>query len=195
MPLDTAVALDCDLGVCKLRPWRKSDRFALTRHANDPSVAVQMMALMPYPFTDPDADRLINWATSNASVHHVAIVAGGFAVGGAGVIMGEGLYAQTADLGYWLNSRFRGKGIARRAVYAVTHHAFAQLGARRVAAYVFSHNEPSIKLLRNLGFSFEGCLREVLVRDGQPISLQMWSMLASDLPQPQFSLDAATAHP
>jgi RimJ/RimL family protein N-acetyltransferase len=70
------------------------------------------------------------------------------------------LVHRRAEIGYALGHGFWGKGLARDAVIAVIHFAFESLDLHRIEADVDPRNARSLKLLEQLGFRQEGCLRE-----------------------------------
>jgi len=63
------------------------------------------------------------------------------------------------DIGYSLLPEFRGCGYALEAASAVMTHARDQLGLSQLKAIVSQDNAPSVRLLENLGMSFERVLR------------------------------------
>ncbi|NJM06176.1 GNAT family N-acetyltransferase [Candidatus Gracilibacteria bacterium] len=65
-----------------------------------------------------------------------------------------------AELGYELGRTFWGRGLMREALLPVLGYAFTTLRLNRVEAVVDEDNERSKDLLRQLGFSYEGCLRK-----------------------------------
>jgi RimJ/RimL family protein N-acetyltransferase len=74
----------------------------------------------------------------------------------------------TAEIGYGVGARFRGRGLGTRAVALLVDRAFAQTGLRRLTALVHATNEPSPRLLARLGFVREGLLREHFLLQGEP---------------------------
>ncbi|MGH6782177.1 MAG: GNAT family N-acetyltransferase [Sphingomonadaceae bacterium] len=64
------------------------------------------------------------------------------------------------ELGYILRRAAWGRGYAREAVHAIISHGFSAMGLRRIFADVDPENEPSVRLLTDLGFQREGHLRE-----------------------------------
>jgi [ribosomal protein S5]-alanine N-acetyltransferase len=72
-----------------------------------------------------------------------------------------------AEIGYALAQRFWGKGLARDAVTAVIDFAFGELDLHRIEADVDPRNTRSLKLLEQLGFQKEGCLRERYMVNGE----------------------------
>ena len=69
-------------------------------------------------------------------------------------------------IGYWVYSRYSGRGIATVACALGVDHAFARVGMHRVTATYLPDNPVSGKVLANVGFREEGYLRENLHIDG-----------------------------
>lgn len=90
----------------------------------------------------------------------VALKKSDVAIGTAGILKRD--YLDHADLGYAVLLKYRGMGYAFEATTAVMAHARKQLGLTKILASVDPENEPSIKLLLKLGFTFE--------RMSQPLS-------------------------
>lgn len=102
------------------------------------------------------------------------------------VIAAVGIYdhddeADSAELGYWLQPAHWGQGWMDQALRQWLPSAFAQLGLHSVVAYVEPQNAASTRLLARLGFCHEGLLRDCSKREGQYVSLQRHSLLASEL--------------
>ncbi len=70
-------------------------------------------------------------------------------------------------IGYWVYSRFSGRGIATVACALGVDHAFARVGMHRVTATYLPDNPASGKVLTNAGFRTEGYLKENLHIDGR----------------------------
>lgn len=68
---------------------------------------------------------------------------------------------ERAEIGYNLNSdQYKGKGIMTEALKTVVKYGFEQMGLNRIEALIAPHNEPSLRLVQNLGFVKEGHLRQ-----------------------------------
>ena len=65
-----------------------------------------------------------------------------------------------AETGYELNRAVWGKGIMLEAMIAILTYGFADLHLHRVEAIIDDLNERSKSLLRRLGFTYEGNLRQ-----------------------------------
>lgn len=88
-------------------------------------------------------------------------------IGMAGLLNRETL--DTVDLGYAFLSEHFGKGYAFEVTSAIMTYARVHLGCRKIAAVVHANNEPSIRLLRKLGFCYERMVR--LADDQEEIQL------------------------
>ena len=68
-------------------------------------------------------------------------------------------YNGSAELGYWLDEDFEGRGVVTRACRALIEYGTVRLGVRRFELYTAVHNERSGAVARRLGFAHEGVLR------------------------------------
>ena len=153
-------------GTGSVRAWRRDDRAALLRHANNPRVARWLSLRFPHPYTTADADAWFEFLESQAEPEGWAIDIGGEAVGGIGVRRGSGEFAHSGELGYWLGEAFWGRGIMSAAARAVVPFAMARWRLSRLTAYAASDNIGSIRVLEKAGFVREGLMRARAVRDG-----------------------------
>jgi ribosomal-protein-alanine N-acetyltransferase len=85
-------------------------------------------------------------------------------------------------LGYWIDRRVAGRGMASLAVALVCDHAFGEVGLHRVQADIRPENGPSQRLVERLGFRQEGLLRRYLDIDGDWRDHLAYALLAEDLP-------------
>ena len=78
---------------------------------------------------------------------------------------GRPAYDATAEISIYLDESVRGKGIGKK----VLEHAIQSCDAlkiKTILGYIFSHNEPSIKLFKNFGFQEWGKFPNIAVLDG-----------------------------
>lgn len=87
---------------------------------------------------------------------------------------------QCAEFGYWLLPEFWGKGMMHEAARAFLPHVYASLPLHRLLAQVEPPNHRSTRLLKRLGFQYEGLSRECERKDSHFISLENYSLLRSD---------------
>lgn len=74
--------------------------------------------------------------------------------------------ARTADLGYWVDERVAGQGIAPAAVALAVRYAFDG-GLHRVHAAIAPENVASIRVVEKLGMRLEATYRNYLDIDGE----------------------------
>jgi [ribosomal protein S5]-alanine N-acetyltransferase len=85
-------------------------------------------------------------------------------------------------IGYRVNDRFWGRGIATKAVKAMTDYLFSNIGINRIQAYVMPENIKSQNVLQRNGFLKEGIIRQGYVWKGQGlVDLILYSLLKSDM--------------
>ncbi|MHC0430295.1 GNAT family N-acetyltransferase [Streptomyces sp. O3] len=73
---------------------------------------------------------------------------------------------RTAELGYWIDAAYEGRGLVFRAATAVLDQAFGPLGIDRVELRTGPGNARSRGVARRLGFTEEGLLREAVIFPG-----------------------------
>jgi len=74
------------------------------------------------------------------------------------------------EIGYWIDSRFKGNGFMTEAVQGITEFAFSELKARRIEIRCDSLNFKSKAIPERLGFQLEGTLRnDGLAIDGSKL--------------------------
>ena len=161
---------------CVLRPWAVSDKVNLVRHANNKAVSRNLLDAFPYPYSEADAEFWFAHTSANPGLHF-AIVVGGEAVGGIGVIPQSGVASRTAHFGYWLGQDAWGKGSATAAARAMVSYAFRAFPFARLEAPVFAWNPASMRVLEKAGFTREGILRHSVTKDGELIDSVLYAKL------------------
>ena len=79
-------------------------------------------------------------------------------------------YDHTAEISIYISPGCRGKGLGKTLLAEALGNT-RQLGIKTIVGFVFSHNEPSIRLFRSFGFAEWGILPEVAEMDGREYSL------------------------
>lgn len=85
-----------------------------------------------------------------------------------------------AEIGYVLGRAHWGRGCMAEALGAVISHAFGAAGLRRLEAEVNPANTASTRLLRKLGFTQEGVLRQRWVTRGVPYDVAVFGLLSHE---------------
>ncbi len=89
----------------------------------------------------------------------------------------------SAYVGYWVDGRLAGRGIAPTAVAMLVDHAFDVLGLHRVEANVRPENAASLRVVEKLGFVREGLHRRYLHIDGDWRDHVAHALLREDVPE------------
>lgn len=63
------------------------------------------------------------------------------------------------EIGYWLSSKYRGKGIITKSVECLINYAFDRLGMEKVQIAVATKNYPSQNVCKRLGLKSEGVIK------------------------------------
>lgn len=88
--------------------------------------------------------------------------------------------ARTAELGYLVAPDARGRGVAGAMLAWMTRWAFDELGALRLELLISVDNEASKRVARRCGYTFEGVLRSLHVKQDIRQDTEMWSKLAGE---------------
>ncbi|WP_433531608.1 GNAT family N-acetyltransferase [Micromonospora sp. CA-263727] len=171
----------------RLRPFRLADIADVAASCADPLVQRYLDSL-PSPYTEADARH---WVTTGAPA---AFTAGGAAyavadratdrlLGAVGLSHPVPQRGQ-AEIGYWIASWARGRGVATAATRALSEHAFAT-GTARLELLAHVENAASQRVALAAGFRPEGVRRSAgRSADGSRRDLTVWVRLADDPPGP-----------
>jgi [ribosomal protein S5]-alanine N-acetyltransferase len=85
-----------------------------------------------------------------------------------------------AELGYWVGVPYWGHGYATEAAQAVVAYGFEHLQLNRIFAHHFKHNPASGQVLRKIGMRHQGCLRQHVLKWGQFVDLELYSVLREE---------------
>ncbi len=84
-------------------------------------------------------------------------------------------------IGYRLNDRYWGKGIATKTVKAMVEYLFDEVGINRIQAFVMPENTKSISVLQRNSFVEEGTIRQGQIWKGKGVvDLRLFSLLRTD---------------
>ncbi len=70
--------------------------------------------------------------------------------------------SKSGKVGYWMGARFTRQGYMKEAIQSLVHHAFTTVGISRIEAACVPDNNPSRRLLENVGFKYEGVAQSYL---------------------------------
>ncbi|WP_026925758.1 GNAT family N-acetyltransferase [Granulicoccus phenolivorans] len=90
--------------------------------------------------------------------------------------------AQCAQVGYWIDQRWAGRGIIPTAVAMATDYCFAVLGLHRMEVAIRPENEKSLRVVRKLGFRHEGLRPRYLHIDGEWRDHEIFALHSEEVP-------------
>ena len=125
--------------------------------------------LIDYMADSFDAERQIRWAISRKTDNKL--------IGTCGFVT---IHRRRAEIGYDLVREYWGQGIMREALDVLLAYSFETLALNRIEALVMPGNERSAHLLKHLGFTNEGTLRDYDYFKDAHQDLQMFSLLARE---------------
>jgi RimJ/RimL family protein N-acetyltransferase len=160
-----------------VRPYVLEDAEALAKYADNRAVWITLRDRFPHPYTTDDAVGFLRVATTQQPTSDFAIATADEVIGGIGLQRQSDVHRLTAEIGYWLGEPFWGRGIATRAVRAVTAWAFATTSLERLYACVFATNPASARVLSNAGYQFEGRMRRAVIKDGRVLDQLVYAAL------------------
>ena len=160
-----------------MRPYVLEDAEALAKYADNRAVWITLRDRFPHPYTTDDAVGFLRIATTQQPTSDFAIATADEVIGGIGLQRQSDVHRLTAEIGYWLGEPFWGRGIATRAVRAVTAWAFATTSLERLYACVFATNPASARVLSNAGYQFEGRMRRAVIKDGRILDQLIYAAL------------------
>ncbi len=148
-----------------LRSFTATDAARLAKLAGVTSVVRYTLGI-PLPYSVEAAAEWIAGLDArfeNGIERIYALSLRGHLVGSIGLIFEP--EHQRAEIGYWLGEPYRGRGLMRAAVQALSDHIFATCKVNRLYGLCFPENSASHAVLCGAGFRREGKLRAHIVKD------------------------------
>jgi len=96
---------------------------------------------------------------------------------GAGGLNDLSQQHKKAEVGFWLLPEHWGKGILTEAMPLIFNHAFESMGLHRIEGFVESENTLCKKAMDKLQFTLEGSMRDCEIKNGEFISLDIYTKL------------------
>lgn len=163
---------------CTLRALQPGDAVSLQRHADDPAVAFNLFDGFPQPYTQAAAEHWCSSEHREPRFGHVwGIEVAGHDGGGGVEVAGcisvaplGGIWACSAEIGYWLGQAHWRHGITSEALGLVTAWAWTGLPhVMRLAMPIFARNAGSRGVARRAGYVQESFVPYGILKDGHAI--------------------------
>jgi ribosomal-protein-alanine N-acetyltransferase len=165
-----------------LRPFTLADAPAVQEFAGAYQVALNTLS-MPHPYPAGAADDWIGG-------HQAAFESGENVIWAItarddGRLMGAidlrlSAVHQHAEMGYWLAVPDWNQGYMSEAALAVLEYGFEHLGLLRIYATHFARNPASGRVMQKAGMTYEGRLRQHVLRWGVPQDLMYYGILRGE---------------
>ena len=164
-------------GVVALRHWREADARTVVACIDGDEEIARWLDQVPQPYTLAHALGYIR--SDSEEKYAVTEAATGVVLGSIGLTWNPP--HDVAEVGYWVRSGARGRGITTRALGIITRHAIAS-GAARVQLRADVENASSRRGAEKAGFRQEGVLRSSHwnARLGRRQDWVMYSLLAHE---------------
>jgi RimJ/RimL family protein N-acetyltransferase len=162
-----------------LEPYAPAHRRALLRAADDERISRYLSDAFPYPYTFEDADAWLVKCSIEDPPLSFGIFVGDELAGGVGCAPQSGIRSGTAQLGWWLNPKWWGRGVAAVAASRMIDYCFTELDQHRVEALVFVPNTPSARVAEKAGLLLEGVARDGCRKRGELVDLVLYGLARS----------------
>lgn len=153
-----------------LRPFVAADAPTVQILAGHPRIAATTTNI-PHPYPDGAAE---GWIASHAGAfadrRELVLAVTGRDTGtvlGAVSLIDIQLRHQRAEVGYWMGIDYWGQGFCTEAVEALMAYASANLGITRFVGRCYGGNPASARVMEKCGMTYEGTLRQHVVKWGQ----------------------------
>lgn len=164
---------------CLLRPWRDEDIPLIPSLADTRDISWNTSFRFPNPYDEQAAKRMVEWSRDGAGVNlwQFALLADGELAGGIGTIRNNDVERHTANVGYWLGTRFWGRGLASEALAELIRYMIEATDVEQLTATCFGWNPASRRVLEKCGFALEGVRRGVVRKWDRTTDLWIYGRL------------------
>jgi len=164
-----------------LKPYDLSDAQRVQKIGNDKAIAET--TFIPYPYT---LQKVEDWIKN-----HSSLVENGDAYPFAMILKSEKQIIGTmtiridkehnkGELAYWIGKDYWGKGYATEASKEILGFGFNELNLNRIWAPVMSKNKASGKVMQNVGLSYEGTLRQDILKWNKYEDVDIYGLIKED---------------
>jgi RimJ/RimL family protein N-acetyltransferase len=173
-------------GSITLRPYRLSDAVPLYQAVRES--LPELLPWMPWAYADYSIKDSRKWIESCARTwakgkeYNFAIIDSkdGSLLGGCGLNQVRHR-ARFANLGYWVRSKYTGKGVATAAALLVAHFGFDELGLTRIEIGAATANNASLRVAEKIGATRQGIQRRKIAFRDKVYDRVAFSLTPKDL--------------
>ena len=172
-------------GVVTLRPWTLDDVAAIARSCNDPEVA-RWIHQIPSPYGEKDAREYVRatqaaWREETGAFFAIVDAATNEPVGAIAMHVLDPAFGNV-EVGYWIATAVRGRGLTTRALALISRWAIDSVGVQRIQLRADVLNAASLRVAEKAGFTREGTLRSAAFnqRQNRRIDYAVYSLLPGE---------------
>ena len=160
-----------------LRPISPDDAKDLARNMNNWNI-IRNLSQIPFPYELKHARQFARkmekeMSRENTQNYVMVIEINNEVVGAIGAH--KIIHGHKADMGYWLAEKCWGNGIMPDAVKKFMVHIFVEFKLHRIYSEIYSHNQPSMRVMEKVGMQFEGIKRKGALKDGKYIDCHVFA--------------------
>lgn len=164
-------------GSVSLRLLQNTDANTMALMANNIKIWNNVRNYFPHPYLEADANKFITFCHQQNPPLNFAITHDGNFCGVIGLVPLLDVYAQAAEMGYWIGEPFWGKGIVVKSIQLMVQYAFQQLHIIRLQSAVFEYNTASMRVLEKCGFTKEGIAKNAVLKNGKVYDEHRYALL------------------
>lgn len=168
-------------GLVTLRPLREEDIEPIFHACQDPLISARTR--VPFPYDLEEAENFVRGSGISYRNHQGVV----FLIEYQGQLAGTiGLHTinlgdHCTEVGYWMESSHRGKGLCTAALTLIADFTLNVLTFRRIEGLADFDNLPSQRVMERAGFQREGILRNRLTKpDGRQIDMVLFSKVSDE---------------
>jgi len=166
-----------------LRPFTLEDASSVKELAGDYDIAANT-ASIPHPYEDGMAEAWISthqesFEKGETVTFAITLKPGGTLLGAISIFHIEITHRQ-GEIGYWIGKPYWNHGFCSEAAREVIRYAFEVLELNRVQARHLTRNPASGRVMQKAGMTYEGTLRQALLRWGKFEDTALYSILREE---------------
>ena len=160
-----------------LEMWRAENYHDFFMASNDESLRANMSDT--FPKTLDECKQIVNaFSQSTNTTEYVrAIKIDKQIIGCIAAFFESGMYRKNAEIAYWLKADYRGRGIMPNAIKLLAQELFSVFDLHRIWARPFELNRASHRALEKAGFSYEGLLKQDVIKDGIYLNSVIYALI------------------
>jgi len=161
-----------------LRPFTLDDANEVRPLVGEKEIAATTLNI-PHPYPDGAAENWISkhkeqYQEGKAATFAIILSETGKIIGAIG--LGIKRKHAHAEMGYWVGKPYWNNGYATEAGHAILRYGFKSCDLNRIHAHHMTKNPQSGRVMQKMGMSYEGTLRQHVMKDGEYQDLAIYAI-------------------